>query len=124
MDLGSGVSRGAVFVPAIRELGAAVLVVTGIDDVDVIAEALESGAVGFVRKHQPFDDLLGAIRRATDGEDVNHPDVRAAVLGDARRVRSAQAAVLADLRRLTAHEQAVLAALMGDHGPQPGPDDS
>ncbi len=112
LDLGEAVGSGDRFVPAMRAQGAQVLVVSGVEDPDVIAAALESGALGFVHKSQPFDDLLEAIRRAVAGEPVNAAEQRTAMLVGLQTRRAEEAARLRDFDLLTPRESQVLAALM------------
>ncbi|MEO1061260.1 MAG: response regulator transcription factor [Actinomycetota bacterium] len=54
-----------------------VLVLTTYDTDDLIVQAVEAGAVGYLLKDTEPDDLRGAIRRAAAGETVLSPPVAA-----------------------------------------------
>jgi DNA-binding NarL/FixJ family response regulator len=85
--------------------------VTGMEDRARIATAVESGAVGYVLKSQPFDELLGTVRAALDGRPVLGMGERFELLATLRRHRSDEAARAAPFDRLTPREQQVLRAL-------------
>jgi DNA-binding NarL/FixJ family response regulator len=55
---------------AIRDerLGAAVLIVTGLEAPDYLLEAVRAGAAGYVLKYASREALLGAVRGVLDGE--------------------------------------------------------
>jgi DNA-binding NarL/FixJ family response regulator len=76
-------------VEAIRRLaaehpGVRVLVLTTYDDDLNIVSALESGAIGYLLKDVPREELFRAVRTASRGESVLAPRVAARLLGRMR----------------------------------------
>lgn len=69
LDLGGGLD-GAGLVPALRRAGWRVLVVTGSLDESRIATAITSGAVGWVSKTAPMQELVGQVVRAAEGRTL------------------------------------------------------
>jgi len=51
-----------------ERLGAAVLIVTGLEGPDYLLEAVRAGAAGYILKYASRDALLGAVRGVLDGE--------------------------------------------------------
>ncbi len=111
LDLGPGIGDGADLIAPMTALGAVVLLVTGIEDRNRIAVAVESGAVGFVLKSQPFDELLAAVLAVLDGQAVLGQVERFELLAQLRRHRAENASRRAPFERLTRREQQVLRAL-------------
>ena len=73
-----------------------VVVVSGLTDDRIVAQALRAGAAGFVRKDTPSDALVAAFRRVFEGGVYIPPDFTPPSAGDA------EAAALADaIDRLT-----------------------
>ncbi|WP_313815533.1 response regulator transcription factor [Citricoccus sp.] len=62
-----------------------VLVLTAYDTDDFILDALEAGAVGFLLKDTPPEDLVTAVRRAADGTMAVSPTVLARLVTFATR---------------------------------------
>ncbi|HEX8074464.1 MAG TPA: response regulator transcription factor [Thermoleophilaceae bacterium] len=60
--------------------GTAVLLYTGIDDQDVLSEALDCGAIGFALKAGPPEELLTAIRTVAGGGVYVDPRLRPLLL--------------------------------------------
>lgn len=58
-----------------RHPSVAVLVLTTYDTDEAIVRAVEAGAVGFMLKDSPTDDLVDAVRRAAAGETVLAPAI-------------------------------------------------
>ncbi len=56
-----------------RHTSVAVLVLTTYDTDEAIVRAVEAGAVGYMLKDSPTDDLVDAVRRAAAGESVLAP---------------------------------------------------
>lgn len=111
LDLGH-IGSALPLVRPLSGLGADVLVVTGTTDEMRIAETLEAGAVGYVHKSRPFDELLGAVVEVANGRSPLHTSQRTELLLDLRRHRLERAEELEGFMRLTPREQAVLARLM------------
>ena len=51
-----------------------------------ILDAVAAGAVGYLPKHTPTDDLRDALRRAALGEPVFPPDLAMLIVGEFRRL--------------------------------------
>ncbi len=58
-----------------RHTSVAVLVLTTYDTDEAIVRAVEAGAVGYMLKDSPTDDLVNAVRRAAAGETVLAPAI-------------------------------------------------
>jgi DNA-binding NarL/FixJ family response regulator len=87
-------------VPATR-----ILVLTTHDTDDDVLPAVEAGAIGYLLKDAPREELFRAVRAAARGETVLSPSVAALLLA---RVRPRQAPAQA---RLSAREREVLALI-------------
>lgn len=110
LDLGD-LGDATRFIPAFLKAGAAVLVVSGVRDRMRLAATLEAGAVGFMAKDAPFDDLLETIKRAVAGGSVIDVNDRQQLLVDLRAHRSAERDRHAPFESLTTRERQVLEAL-------------
>ncbi len=60
-----------------------VVVVSGLVDDRIVAQALRAGAAGFVRKDTPGEAMVGAFRHVLDGGVYTPPDFTPPVGGDA-----------------------------------------
>jgi DNA-binding NarL/FixJ family response regulator len=96
----------------IRELSpdAKVVVLTALQDPEVIADALAAGACGYVPKTRAVEELMDVVRRAAAGEFVMPERQLAPVL---QRLRSAQGRPAGGpaLDRLTPRETEILRAM-------------
>lgn len=113
LDLDLGPSAGGVdVVGPLTRAGARVLVVSGVDDLLLVARALEAGAIGFRSKAEGFEALVAATRALLDGAAAADDEVRRArLLAELRRHRARRTQELAPFRLLTEREQEVLHAL-------------
>lgn len=84
-----------------------VLIVTGHTDPSLVALGADAGACGFLPKQTPVNEIMRAIRTASDGEMLVPASVLAAVLEDAGAARKTQE----DNRGLTERELEVLSML-------------
>ena len=89
--------------------GAKVVLLTGIQSPEVIAEALAAGACGYVPKTRAVDDLMDVVRRAAAGEIVMPERDLAAVLEQLRGPKASSGELALD--RLTPRESEILRAL-------------
>jgi DNA-binding NarL/FixJ family response regulator len=96
----------------IRELSpsAKVVVLTALEDPEVIADALAAGACGYVPKTRAVDELMDVVRRAAAGELVMPERDLAPVLAQLRNANARPEGELL-LRRLTPRETEILRAL-------------
>lgn len=112
LDLGEVIGSGVGLIKPLRELGAAVAILTGSTDRIRHAECLEAGAWGVLTKSVSFEDLLVTITEALQTGALFSPHQREEMLAELRRQREADEARLSVFRTLTPREQEVLAALM------------
>jgi NarL family two-component system response regulator LiaR len=109
MDLDLPGADGIQATRRIRELspGSKVVVLTALEDPEVIADALAAGACGYVPKTRAVDELMDVVRRAAAGELVMPERDLAPVL---EQLRSTQARPEQEqlLRRLTPRETEIL----------------
>ena len=115
MDLDMPGENGIAATRRIREAvpDAKVVLLTGIQSPEVIAEALAAGACGYVPKTRAVDELMDVVRRAAAGEIVMPEGDLAAVL---ERLQDARAdGGGAALERLTPRETEILSALASGH---------
>jgi len=85
---------------------ARLVMLTGFDDGNVLAAAIEAGCCGFITKDKATDQLLDAVRAAGAGEAVISPAMLAQLLPKLRRDREGR-----DPAALTTREHEVLALL-------------
>lgn len=111
LDLGAGVGDGTALVEPLVTAGCAVLLVTGCVDRNRLAAAVVAGAVGFVLKSGPLEDLLSAVRAVLSGHPVLSESERFELLSHLRRHQVDQEARLRPFARLSPREQEVLRAL-------------
>lgn len=106
-DLGDGVE----LVQPLTELGARVLVVSGSTDRLRLAETVKLGAVGFLSKTVPFEQLLSTVLDVVAQRPVLSTTRRYELMAELRCARAASSKSLAPFKALTPRERAVLAAL-------------
>jgi DNA-binding NarL/FixJ family response regulator len=53
----------------------AVIVLTTFDDYDLVARAIQAGAIGYLLKHAPPEDIVRAVRAAQGGGSVLSPEI-------------------------------------------------
>jgi len=82
LRLGDG-SSATDNIRALLDAGVDVLILTAAEDPHAIRAAAKAGALGIVRKSQPVDELVEAIRDAASGATVAGLDWAAAIDGDA-----------------------------------------
>ena len=112
LDLDLGVlGDGVDLVQPLTALGARVLVVSGTTDRLRLAETVERGAVGFLSKTVPFDELLSTVLDVVAQRPVLSTAKRYELMAELRSARAARGKDLAPFKTLTSREQAVLAGL-------------
>jgi len=110
LDLGD-FGDGVALVQPMTELGARVLVVSGSTDRLRLAETVERGAVGFLSKKVPFEELLSTVLDVVAQRPVLSTAGRYELMDELRCARAARVRDLAPFKTLTPREGAVLAAL-------------
>ena len=111
-DLGHPIGSSLPLIGPLRELGAAVVILTGGTDRLVHAELLQAGAVGVVTKDQPFPDLLRALESVRNAGSAIGPDERHSLIAELRMQRLEQRTRLAPFERLTPREREVLQGII------------
>jgi DNA-binding NarL/FixJ family response regulator len=108
MDLDMPGTDGIEATRRIRDAApeAKVVLLTGVERPEAIAEALAAGACGYVPKSRAVDEVLDVVRRAAAGEIVMPANDLAAVLGELRGRPGEDG-----IARLTPRETQVLQAL-------------
>lgn len=112
LDLGGEIGSSVGLIPPLQELGAQVVMVTGITDPARLAECLEAGATGLIDKTTSFDQLVDSVREVAELGTIVSPTRREALLAELRRQRRDDQRRREPFERLTPREREVLAALM------------
>jgi DNA-binding NarL/FixJ family response regulator len=111
LELGAA-GHGRDLIRPLVEMGATVLVLSGVTDRLEHARCLEAGAVGVVSKSEPLASVLDKVARATDGEPVTPANDRTCYVIELQEHRLAEKARLAPFEALSRREREVLAMLM------------
>ena len=114
LDLGA-LGDGAELVKPLTDLGARVLVVSGTRDRLRLAETVERGAVGFLSKTVPFEELLSTVLDVVAQRTVLSTARRYELMAELRSARAARSKSLAPFKLLTPRERTVLSALAQGH---------
>src|SRR5450631_1218084 len=114
LDLGS-LGDGVELVQPLTALGARVLVVSGTTDRLRLAETVERGAVGFLSKQVPFEQLLSTVLDVVAQRPVLSTAGRYELMAQLRCARATRGKDLAPFKALTPKERTVLAALGQGH---------
>lgn len=112
LDLGESLGSGLELIKPLQETGARVVMLTAVTDTVRLAECIEAGAVGLVRKTASFEHLLSAVREAVSLGTLLSPGQRDELMAELRRQRHARAERLKPFLQLTHREQEVLRELM------------
>lgn len=107
LDLG-GARDGVELIPIAHRAEWTVLVFTGCTDRGRLASAIAGGAVGWVSKSQPFEEVLAVIEAVAGGAEVFDAALRAELVAE-HRERTRERGHLDELwARLTRREREVL----------------
>lgn len=91
-----------------RRPATAIVFLSADDSDDAIAAAVESGAVGYLVKSAPIEDVVQALRRAVEGETLIPAQKLAELMARRRAMRQEQAAQAAATESLTPREREIL----------------
>ena len=114
LDLGR-LGSALPLIPAIRDRGPLVVMLTGVTDRVELAECLEAGASGLLDKSSSFAELVDDIREALEVGQLITPHRRQQLLAHLRHQRTQRTKDLEPFERLTPRERDVLAALVQGH---------
>jgi len=112
VHLGAELGSGVDLIAPLRQVGAAVVMLTGESDRFVLASCLEAGAVGWIGKGSGLDEVLTSIEDVADGRPLIGCATRAALLEELRAERNRVRTMHSPFEALTRREQRVLGALM------------
>lgn len=112
LELGGEIGNSIPLIGPLEQLGAQVMMVTGVTNRVRLAECLEAGATGLLNKSTPFDQLVEAVREVAELGTLIPPEQRHELLNELRKQRAADRERLEPFERLTSREQHVLAGLM------------
>jgi two-component system nitrate/nitrite response regulator NarL len=113
LELGPDMPPGTDLVLPLAETGAAVIVLTGVENGIVLAKCLESGAQGIIPKDTAFDDLVDQISASIEtGELAPSMAVRLDLLQSLASHRRKVGVALEPFADLTHRESAILRELM------------
>ena len=85
-----------------------VVIWTVFGDDQHVFEAIKAGAVGYLLKDSPADELVGGIHAAARGESLLHPAVATRVIQEFQRLRAAAEDAPELICELTARETEIL----------------
>jgi len=85
-----------------------VVIWTVFGDDQHVFEAIKAGAVGYLLKDSPADELVAGIHAAARGESLLHPAVAARVIQEFQRIRAAAEDAPELICELTARETEIL----------------
>lgn len=112
LELGGEIGDSIQLIAPLEQLGAQVMMVTGVTNRVRLAECLEAGATGLINKATPFDELVEAVREVAELGSLIPPQQRHELMSELRRQRADDRERLEPFERLTAREQQVLARLV------------
>ncbi|WP_300007363.1 response regulator transcription factor [Pseudonocardia sp.] len=108
---GAGID-GAELVAAIRSRGWTVLLLTGSVDRQRVAGAVAAGALGWLPKNLPFEEIVDTVSGAAHGRQVFDAQRRDALVAEHHAARSARSDLDRRWARLTPREREVLDCLV------------
>ena len=116
LDLGAG-RDGAELVPRLLLAGWRVLLLTASRNQTRLAVAVAAGALGWVCKSSPFDDLVQAVVRAAAGRPLLGPGEHARLVALARTAGAAVRSERERWQRLTPREREVVGRIVAGRRP-------
>jgi DNA-binding NarL/FixJ family response regulator len=100
--------------------GIKVLFLTIHEDDDTVFSAFENGAVDYINKSAPPEEIIAAIRLAVQGRSPIRPEIAAKIRTEFSRIRKNESHMMESIyliSRLTATEQSILSLLLQDKRP-------
>lgn len=116
LDLGGG-RDGGELVPELCRVGWRVLLFTASRNQTRLAVAVAAGALGWVSKSSPFDELVQAVVRAAAGRPLMPPSEHARLVGVARTAGAAAQRERERWHRLTPREREVVSRIAAGRRP-------
>jgi two-component system nitrate/nitrite response regulator NarL len=116
LDLGAG-RDGLELVPTLRRVGWRVLMFTATRNQTRLALAVAAGAVGWVCKSSPFDELVQAVVRAAAGQPLLSVGEHTRLLAVARTAGAAARQERERWQRLTPREREVVSRIVAGRRP-------
>ncbi|MGD9704276.1 MAG: response regulator [Acidimicrobiia bacterium] len=107
-DVGSGLD----FVVPLRDMGAAVVLLTSEIDRNVLASALEAGVEGWISKSAYVDEVVVAVEDVLAGRSLIGRTAKEQMLEELRLWRADLHHAMSPFERLTLREREVLAAMI------------
>ena len=111
LDLGDD-RRGTRFIPALRDTGARVVILTGTNDRMQLAECVEAGADGFLPKTGSIDELVEAVEKISERGSLISDEQRRVLLAELTQLREERRAEQEAFDALTPREREILRALL------------
>ena len=112
LDLGWDEGDGTTMVRPLRDLGALVVMLTGVTDRARLGACLEAGAVGVISKSLPFEQVLDGVKEAVELGSLTSASQRDAMIDELRKQRLEDRKRREPFEKLTAREQSVLMGLV------------
>ena len=117
VDLGLPLEGGGIaLIGPLTEARVPVVVLTGETEPEILARAVQSGALAVLSKAEPLNEIVDAIGRAADGQPVRAWQ-QAELTAELRRLVADQEARRAPFAKLSRREREILAGLIDGHGP-------
>jgi len=108
LDLDLGPIEGLDLVRSLRAAGQRVLVVTGCEDTRRLAAAIALGAVGWISKARPFEEILHAVESACRDRALQPQETRDDLATAGRQYIAQYGDVMARIAALTPREREIL----------------
>ncbi len=112
LQLEGEIGSAVPLIAPLAELGAKVLVVTGVTDRPDLAECIEAGADGIASKSEPFESLVATLLKIGRGEAVMSKHEQYALLDELHEHRRDERRRFEPFERLTPRERQVLSRLV------------
>jgi two-component system, NarL family, nitrate/nitrite response regulator NarL len=112
LNLGWGVKAGLDLIEPITHQGAVVVMLTGETDRHVLARCLQAGALGWIGKHSPLEEVICGVTDALNGRALLPASTRETLFVELRAQSARSSYALSRFARLTPRERVVLSALM------------